>query len=477
MKKQNKKIITFSVADSSISLVKEVYDSQFSLLEIRAFSDSVTSHGYKCSEKTLKRCAYTLLGVPILAYFNQLTEDFEGHENTPLKQESPCGFVPKNSTIKFEVDEHGVTYVVIQAYIWNLYFDYIMDVFEKRDGKVDVSVELLVLSSEDKDEYIEMTDLCFTAVTLLGENIKPASQNAHAVVIKFSEEDQSSYIKAKQLFEEKLYNSDLNNNQESSSLIENEDSFLCKKRDHTISKEENMAKKVLVNSVENTETIINSDTTSILDTDVTKVDNLDEHTKLDNAKQYVDKSVSEEIYTSLYDDAGNYIGSTNEYNRKSVTKTEEITEEEAKSKVDTVLNSDQNDEIDYKDEFAKLTIKFSELESEKDELSQNYELLKIKCSELEEYKKNKEDELKLQAIECAIDEVSDILSPEEIKNWKDKSITCTNVVQFQNELKAFAFDIQKNSGVSTKDPLRNSLPQKTEEISNNVWDRLEKLNN
>ena len=171
----SKKIVC-SVNNSNMLTSKEINENQFSLLRIRVFSDAVTKHGYKCSLDTLKKCAYTILGKPILVYYNLFKDDFEGHEEG-IKQEMPCGFVPKNSKIEFETDENGVTYLVVEAYIWNLYFQYIMDVF-KRDGVKDVSVELLVVDSVKKDDYEEMTDFCFTGITLLGENVSPACEGA-----------------------------------------------------------------------------------------------------------------------------------------------------------------------------------------------------------------------------------------------------------------------------------------------------------
>lgn len=460
MKNQDKKIVTFSVEDSNISAVNELNDSQFSLLKIKFFSDAITSHGYKCSAETLKRCAYTILEKPILVNYSILRDKFLGHEDSEI----PCGFVPKNSTIEFETDENGVTYVIVSAYIWSMYFDYIMNVFENQDGKSDVSVELLVVESEDKDNYTEMLNLCFTAITLIGMN--PACKGANATVLKFSEEEQDKYLQAKQLFEQTLYNSDtqlnkVNITQESTTLLENEDSFLnCSSKNEP--KEENMSKKVLENSTD-MELVANSDSSTV------------EPTKVDNAEQRIHTRTTEEIDINLYNDEGHYIGSSSEYSSKSTTKVEEITEEEANTKVETILNSDDSEEIDYKAKFAEMEVKCSALETEKVELQTKYSALELKCSTLETYKNNKENELKVHAVECAIDEVTDILSAEQLIEWRSKSVNCTDVNQFKNELKAFAFDIQKNSGIKPQDPLRNAIPKTSQVTSDNVWDRLASL--
>jgi hypothetical protein len=160
-----------------------------------------------------------------------------------FKKEMPCGFVPNDAKISFETDDNEVTFLVVDCYIWNLYFDYIMEVFARDDGEKDVSVELLIVESEEKENHTEMLDLCFTGLTLLGSGVNPACKGANAEVIRFSEQE-NNFIKAKEQFEKQLYNSSLVN-QESLSQSDSDGSFLY------CSKEEQSKEVIMKNEVVN----------------------------------------------------------------------------------------------------------------------------------------------------------------------------------------------------------------------------------
>ena len=101
----------------------------------------------------------------------------------------------------------------------------------------------------------------------------------------------------------------------------------------------------------------------------------------------------------------------------------------------------------------------------------------LRGSTLEEFKTNTENAQRVQEIECALEEVSSILTVEEIADWREKSVNCSTVDGFKNELKAFAFDVQKERGIQqATETLRNSItiPNSKEEESLDVWDRLAK---
>ena len=451
----SKKIVC-SVNNSNMLTSKEINENQFSLLRIRVFSDAVTKHGYKCSLDTLKKCAYTILGKPILVYYNLFKDDFEGHEEG-IKQEMPCGFVPKNSKIEFETDENGVTYLVVEAYIWNLYFQYIMDVF-KRDGVKDVSVELLVVDSVKKDDYEEMTDFCFTGITLLGENVPPACEGARAEVTKFSV---NKYEEAKKQFEQKLYNS--------SSELDNMSSYLMSEN----SKEEQKLEDKTINPAS-------------------------EPTPVDNAWKESTVKTKVETHEALYKDDGSAVYTEEEY-KQSQTVVEEVSEEEnippisqpsveetennaCGDKENNACKTEENACKTEDNECKKTDVvvnsfeeKYTALNAEYLELKNSYNDLMQKYSVLEEFKKNKDNEVRTQAIECALNDVSDILDAEAITNWREKSVNFANVDDFKNALKAFAFDVQKEKGVKPVEQLRNAIPKNIDnEDTMNIWSRLEK---
>lgn len=75
-----------------------------------------------------------------------------------------------------------------------MYFEEVINVFE-RDKQKAISMEMLIVDSEDEEEDEEtltITEFCFTGVTLLGKIYNPAIPNANAMVTKYSELSKSS---------------------------------------------------------------------------------------------------------------------------------------------------------------------------------------------------------------------------------------------------------------------------------------------
>lgn len=426
----NKKIISFSVDDIQFESLDEINDSQFALGRLHCFASGQTSHKYRFSEEVLKNAESTILKKPLLWNYSFWTDDAAGHE----KSEVPCGFVPElNADILYEKADDGRLFFCVNTYIWKLYSGKLIEILKRTDGYKHVSVELWVLDSIEhpEEDYTEVTKFCYTGITILGEDVTPAVKDADIQIIKFSE--------AKKSFENQL-------------IVNQKDK----------SKEVTMEKETLTNSVEDTPEVV------------------------ENAEQVKTVNVSVSEYTDTYDDDGNFVSSESEYHNKSVTTVEQVpdtTNGENNSDTEKINNEckDDNSENIEEDNNSDMTVKCSELElkcssleSELENLKNQYSTLELKCSVLEEYKNNKENELKVQAVECALNDVVDILSSDEISTWRDKSLTCSNVDQFKNELKAYAFDLQKQKGVKPIETLRNSIPTVNVEVSMNVWDRLAK---
>lgn len=212
---------------------------------------------------------------------------------------------------------------------------------------------------------------------------------------------------------------------------------------------------------------------------------------LENGEKISTVNVNVSEYTDNYDDNGNYVGGTSEHHSKSETKVEHTdenttavienaVEDEEKQKVDNSVETNEtpeqinNSNENFAEKYNALEVKYSTLETELLELKNSYSSLELKCASLEEYKNNKENEEKTIAIECALNDVVGILSVDEISQWREKSLTCSTVDAFKNELKAFAFDVQKKSGTKPEETLRNSIPLTQVEEPTNVWDRLAK---
>lgn len=466
---------------------KDINDLQFVKLRIKAFSTALTAHNYFVSKKVLKKNSKTILNKPILAYYNQFIDDCEGHENSALKKEMPCGFVPENANLELKTDEDGVTFLYCDAYIWKMYFDYIVELFKRDNNHKSVSVELLVLESEEKlDKTVEMLDFCFTAITILGEAVRPAVDGAFAEVTSFSEcnVDTNDFNKAKTEFEKILYNSV---NEESSY----EGSFLNK---------EDVLKE---NSMEEKDLLLNSETPAQIE-ETTLVENAD---VVDNAIKEVTSRVKVETDTWEYDDDGHYVGSTSEVHEmrethfeetsedsiaensieensevvenaeEEVVECEEIVEDSCK-KDDNSENADVVENAITEEQYNELLHKCSVLEGELEELKVAHNALLIKCSSLQEFKDNTEQKAMKNSIEVALNSVSHILNAEQISDWRSKAdeYTVDTLCDFTNRLKAFAFDVQEKNGIQNVETIRNSIPTNVvdELESDNIWDRLNK---
>lgn len=454
----DKKLLSFSIDEiENVKTLEEINDSQFSKIRIRAFSDGVTRHGYGFTLNTIKESAFTILGKPILFKYDMWTDDASSHE----PEEVQCGFVPKDekdADIQFEYDEVlNKTFLTVNAYLWNVYQEDLIRILQRDDGYKNVSVEMWVIDSDEtskKDRgYITVNKFVYNGITILGSSVTEACEGADMEVIKFSYDD---YQRAQLEFEKKLNNSI---NQES-----DQDSFLIQKNSEN--KEETMAKEVKNTATDTPEVLENGEKISTVNVNVSE-------------------------YTDNYDDNGNYVGSTSEYHSKSETKVEHTdenttavienaVEDEEKQKVDNSVETNEtpeqinNSSEDFAEKYNALEVKCSTLETELLALKNSYSSLELKCASLEEYKNNKENEEKTIAIECALNDVVGILSTDEISQWREKSLTCSTVDAFKNELKAFAFDVQKRSGTKAEETLRNSIPLTQVEEPTNVWDRLAK---
>lgn len=467
-----KKLISFAENDVKVQTLEEINDSQFVKARMRCFSDGMTSHRYSFSLDVLRGAESTILGKPLLWAYSIWTDDANEHDASEII----CGFIPKDAkdadiTYEYDEDLHK-TFMYVNCYIWAVYAKKLMQIFERTDGIKDVSTELWLIDSTEhvEEKYSEVNQFAYTGVTILGESVNPACQGANIEILKFSENE---FLKAKEKFEKQLNNS---SNSESS----NDGSFFMSKNSNE-NKEENTLEK------ENSK---NSATTN-------------EPEVLENAKAVVATRISVTQNTDVYEDNGDFRGYEHEYHSKESTVVKEIPD------VDTTTNaenktadnactgtnntedgatepiSDKNsaevtvdknsDEPSLEEKYSILEAKFSAKEAEMATLQQNYEALELKCSSLQQYHDNKENETKVMVIECALNDVADILSADEISQWREKSLTCANVDSFKNELKAYAFDLQKNSGIKPEQTLRNSIPNVEIEESGSVWDRLAKI--
>ena len=418
-----KGLLTFSKDEN----LTKVNDAQFMQARLRCFADGRTSHGWKFTLESVQKAAFTLLGKPILWAYNFWQDDANGHD----EDEIPCGFIPNDENladIQFVYDEeYNKTFVEVNCYIWKVYAEKLVEIFERTDGVKDVSSELWLIN-QDKDDEQLVTDFCFTGVTILGEHINPAVQGADITVVKFSDE----FENAKNEFMK------LNNMEEGGqNTMENEN---IQELDNAV-------------EVKRTQVKVSECVTTYKDNgDV--VTEHEEHEKEIETVTEVDETV--------------VVENADDCTEVKATE-EECADEPVDEKCEEVECADETP--DYEALYNSAQESIAGLNSELDKLKNSYAVLEAKCSDLEEYKMNKETEEKNKALACAMADVADCFTPAEMDEWKEKAVKCSNIDAFKNELKAAAFDRQKNNTPS----IRNPIPMDCSDIKKDnatLWDRV-----
>lgn len=164
----------------NFTLVSENSNSQFATVEFDIARSGQNTHRMEISREAIKASKGSVEGKPILASFNYTGTNFRGHE----ADEIPVGFFDDNAKL---VEKDNELYIRATGRIWKRYFANVMDIFKRKDGRTDVSMEAEILkgksATKTEDGAIDLFSLL--GVTLLG--VKPAIQGAEARVLSFSE--------------------------------------------------------------------------------------------------------------------------------------------------------------------------------------------------------------------------------------------------------------------------------------------------
>ena len=461
----NEVSMKFSINNFSVEQLQDMSDSQFMKGRMRAFADGLNENNIYFSLDGIKRASKTILGKPMLAAFTFWNPDgLGGHD----KEEFPVGYVPEDSVITFEESEDGRTFLCCDFYIWKNYTNGIEDILVSSEGIKAISVELKAINPiDDKENGITIVDnFVFYGITILSDSLNPAVRDASLKVLKFSTEE---FNKDKDVFDRLRESLKINN-----SAIEesNKGSFLMQNN----FKEENMEEEIKNAVEQQEEVILNSAEESSQQVENAcgdKVKNADEN--VDNACG--DKSVDNACGDKVDNACGDKVKNEEEVDNACGDKVKNAEGESDSESTEDVENAIKVKCSELEAKNSELEIKCSEYEATVTDLQAKIKELEVKCSTLEEFKTNTENAQRVQAIECALEEVSSILTVEEIAQWREKSVNCSTVDGFKNELKAFAFDVQKERGIQqATETLRNSIsiPNSKEEESLDVWDRLAK---
>lgn len=171
----NKKV-TFDVKDFSID---ENPSSHFAILDMTIVSSGMNLHKLPITVEAIEKSSRTLFGKPVLTHYIEESDSLGGHD----PEQIPVGvFLDKD--IKIET-KSGVSWLSAKAYVWKKYFPEVISVFQKNNGKTNISMEIEVIdSSIEKDGYEWIHDFCFLGVTAIG--VQPAIIGSGGTVLQFS---------------------------------------------------------------------------------------------------------------------------------------------------------------------------------------------------------------------------------------------------------------------------------------------------
>jgi len=163
-------------------------DKRLVKCSIKVQHDKDNPNGSYFDDKDIEKCANkSLRYTPILGsiIYDEESEEYklnghdmqykiiktdEGYDLKISHIERIYGFVAHDAEISFEYDEEkDKNYLVTEGYLWKNYMDELEDILNKKDGQTQVSMEISVNDSFERDDgLIQITDYTFEGITMLG---------------------------------------------------------------------------------------------------------------------------------------------------------------------------------------------------------------------------------------------------------------------------------------------------------------------
>lgn len=205
------------ISTPSLFKVDETFDDpRFMKVRINMMTTGVNRNGSSFSLDVIEDARETFKNIPILANVIE-TEDEEGNvildygghdmhieedkfnknEDRIIYDERVVGLVPETNNFEIrkndETDEYNV---FCDALLLREYGNYVCDILESREGKTDVSMEIMCddLGYSEEDNAITVGKMVACAVTLLGADVTPAMPGAHAEMFSIKEDDRTAQL-------------------------------------------------------------------------------------------------------------------------------------------------------------------------------------------------------------------------------------------------------------------------------------------
>lgn len=179
------KLLDFEITDARI---EKLVDDTTVLCEFRVISDGDNKHEKPLTIDVIKDAAErTLRGKPILASYSNWERDLQGHRKP--EESEPIGYFIESQDFVYKPVEDGKTALFAKGLLWKRYAPrQVGSIFDGENHSKSVSMEIAINSLvDDSDESLGIASFDFLGLAILGESYPPASVNAKATLLTFSE--------------------------------------------------------------------------------------------------------------------------------------------------------------------------------------------------------------------------------------------------------------------------------------------------
>ncbi len=522
------KKLSFSIEKYEL---EEISNSQFAKLRLYICHDLDNKNGSYISLDSMKEAEKTLWNKPVIMKLNKFGTDFEEHETDVIV----VGMIPQlESNIHYEqIGDRN--YLVADAIIWKYYSSATLEIFE-RDETKGISMEIQVLEEHQRveDGFVQIDSYTYLAVCLLGSKYETGMYRTTAQIVQFSKENTIDTLNKEWI--SFMNNEDKDKKISSSERLKNRKPKKKDTSNKQFIKEVQTALRDINNISEETVSHIKQQYTKLELTQENfselgfsesefmeienfikevqemavgkenkaeieekvkdKVDGKDEMSKVDEKEEMAKVEDGKEEMAKSEDKEEEKEDAKEE---KSETKEEEDKEDKEEMACKSEMSEDKKEEMskeeeDFKAMYADLSAKFEALKeqmSEKDTalLSLNSEFIaekeekekfKKELESLQSYKAEVEKAEKFEKMKDTFAVLTNVLSKEEIDEWKTKSEKYEDISLFEKEIKAFACDKLlklKNTTGSTqfsKMAVNLDTTDESEVQDENVWTRIGK---
>lgn len=183
--------VVFSVEDIKMLSLDDYAEDEFAIAKVGFLGTKTNAHKLAISDEVLRAYASTVLGKFLVAEIDEVTDDATTH--TP--KEFIQGYVPREQEVEF-VEEDGEVKAYCYVVISKIYAHKLCQILEEK-GIHAVSVEMMVITENDRDIDDVVISFKIVGVTVLGLMVKPSFPDADIEMVRFSEELAGAYFSEK----------------------------------------------------------------------------------------------------------------------------------------------------------------------------------------------------------------------------------------------------------------------------------------